>query len=64
MSLIPLLANDRFPTALLSYRNILSVACCVVLAAVIFGGLTDGNGLALAIPLLFFDVFFFALPAG
>ena len=58
MLLISLLANDWFPTALFG------VACCVVLSAVGFSGLTDGNGLALEITLLFFDVFFSALSAG
>ena len=53
-----LLGNGWSPTTLFD------AACCVVLAAVGSSGLTDGNGLDLAIPLLFFDVFFFALPSG
>ncbi len=35
-----------------------------VLAMTGFGGFTDGKGLALAIPLLFLAVFFFALSVG
>ena len=58
MSLAPLLVNDWFPTALFG------VACYVILAAVGFSGFTEGNDFGLAIPLLFFDVFFFALPSG
>ena len=58
MSLISLLVNDWFPTALFG------VDCCVVLSADGCSGLTDGNGLDLAVPLLFFDVFFFALSVG
>lgn len=58
MSLISLLVNGWFPTALFG------VDCCVVLSAVGCSNLTDGNGLDLVIPLLFFDIFFFALSAG
>ena len=58
MSLISSLVDDWLPTATFG------VVCCVVLAAVGFGGLTGGNGVAMEIPLLFFAVFFFALPAG
>ena len=55
MSLISLLVNDWLPTALFG------VACCVAFETEGCGGLIDGRGLALAIPLLLFDVFFFAL---
>jgi hypothetical protein len=58
ISLISLLVKDWVPTALLG------VACGVDVAAEVVGGLTDGKGLALAIPLLFFAVFFFALSVG
>jgi hypothetical protein len=58
MSLISLLVNDWLPTELFG------VACCVVLESEGCGGFTDGEGLALAIPLLFFAVFFFALSVG
>ena len=58
MSPISLLVIDWVLTALLG------VACGVGVAAEVVGGLTDGKGLALAIPLLFFVVFFFALSVG
>ena len=58
MSLISLLVNDWLPTA------IFGVGCCVALKTEGCDDFTDGKGLALAIPLLFFDVFFFALSGG
>ena len=58
MSLISLLVNDWLPTALFG------VACCVALVTEGCGDFTDGKGLALAIPLLFFAVSFFALSVG
>ena len=58
MSFIFLFVNDWLPTALFG------VVSCVVLETDGCGGLTEGNGLAVAIPLLFFAVFFFALSVG
>ena len=58
MSLISLLVNDWLLTALLG------VACGVGVAAEFVGGFTDGKGLVLALPLLLFAVFFFALSVG
>jgi hypothetical protein len=54
MSLISLLVNEWLPTALFG------VACCDALETETCGGLTDGKGLALAIP--FFSSSSFSLP--